>query len=66
MMAASDKIDSGDDQAPLPTHRRAIRIIGVGNPLMGDDGAGIAVVSQLEHQLLPAYVEVIDGGEVLQ
>jgi hydrogenase maturation protease len=40
----------------------AIRIIGVGNPLMGDDGIGIAAVERLEDMTLPDGVEVIDGG----
>lgn len=39
-----------------------IRIIGVGNPLMGDDGVGIAAAGRLSALPLPAGVEVIDGG----
>jgi len=39
-----------------------IRIIGVGNPLMGDDGIGIAAAERLAALPLPAGVEVIDGG----
>lgn len=38
------------------------KIIGVGNPLMGDDGIGIAAVERLAQLSLPAAVEVIDGG----
>jgi len=41
---------------------KAVRIIGVGNPLAEDDGVGIAVVEQLEKEGMPAGVEVIDGG----
>lgn len=37
-------------------------IIGLGNPLMGDDGAGIQVVNELQKLDLPDYVDVIDGG----
>lgn len=37
-------------------------IIGLGNPLMGDDGAGIQVVHELKESDLPEYVDVIDGG----
>ncbi len=37
-------------------------IIGLGNPLMGDDGAGIQVVNELNESDLPEYVDVIDGG----
>lgn len=39
-----------------------IRIIGIGNPLMGDDGVGIAAVECLTAMALPEGVEVIDGG----
>jgi hydrogenase maturation protease len=37
-------------------------IIGLGNPLMGDDGVGIQVVNELRESDLPEYVDVIDGG----
>ncbi|HEX9874738.1 MAG TPA: hydrogenase maturation protease [Deferrimonas sp.] len=39
-----------------------MRIIGIGNPLMGDDGIGIAAVSALEKEGVPEGVEIIDGG----
>ncbi len=38
------------------------KIIGIGNPLMGDDGAGILAVERLSQMPLPDDVEVIDGG----
>jgi len=38
------------------------RIIGIGNPLCGDDGIGVAVVERLLQAALPEGVEVIDGG----
>lgn len=38
-------------------------VIGLGNPLMGDDGAGLAVLERLrEEWLLPDGVELVDGG----
>ncbi len=37
-------------------------MIGVGNPLAGDDGVGIAVIGQLDKEGVPPGVEVIDGG----
>ncbi len=40
----------------------AIRVIGVGNPLMGDDGLGIVALEQLQKLTLPMTVELIDGG----
>ena len=39
------------------------RVIGIGNPLRGDDGIGPAVAEMLKHERLPNTVEVIDGGE---
>ena len=39
-----------------------VRIIGVGNPLMGDDGVGIAVAERLAGSTLPEGIEVVDGG----
>ncbi|NOY13947.1 MAG: hydrogenase maturation protease [Deltaproteobacteria bacterium] len=41
---------------------RLIRIIGIGNPLMGDDGIGISVIERLQKEPLPASVELVDGG----
>ena len=41
-----------------------IRVIGIGNPLRGDDGIGLAVVEALQRGRLPAGVEIIEGGEV--
>ncbi len=38
------------------------RILGVGNPLMSDDGVGIAVVEQLWREPLLEDVEVVDAG----
>lgn len=38
------------------------RIIGVGNPLMGDDGIGIRAIELLQNEALPQSVELIDGG----
>ena len=39
-----------------------IAVIGLGNPLRGDDGVGVYLVQALEERALPAGVEVIDGG----
>lgn len=39
-----------------------IKIIGIGNPLMGDDGIGIAAIRLLENHPLSDRVDVIDGG----
>ena len=42
---------------------RATVVIGLGNPLMGDDGLGIAVAQRLAADWeLPEAVQVVDGG----
>ncbi len=37
-------------------------VIGLGNPLMADDGAGIQVIELLRQEKLPAEVVLLDGG----
>ncbi|HEX9279980.1 MAG TPA: HyaD/HybD family hydrogenase maturation endopeptidase [Gemmatimonadales bacterium] len=38
-------------------------VIGLGSPLMGDDGLGLAALARLQEQwTLPATVELVDGG----
>jgi hydrogenase maturation protease len=38
-------------------------VIGLGNPLMGDDGFGLAVLGELrERWRMPREVELVDGG----
>lgn len=37
-------------------------VLGLGNSLRGDDGAGPGVVAALSHMGLPPHVELIDGG----
>lgn len=40
-----------------------IVILGVGNPLMGDDGVGVVALDRLRAEWeLPASVELVDGG----
>ncbi len=41
---------------------KLLRVIGVGNPLMGDDGLGIAAIEQLKESALANQLELIDGG----
>jgi hydrogenase maturation protease len=40
----------------------ATLIVGLGNPLRGDDGVGVRVARALAEQELPGDVEVLDGG----
>ncbi len=37
-------------------------IIGLGNPLRGDDGIGVRVIEELKTQTLPSNAQVVDGG----
>jgi hydrogenase maturation protease len=39
-----------------------VLVIGLGNPLAGDDGVGWHVVEELERRHLPADIELIRGG----
>ena len=41
---------------------KPVLILGLGNPLQGDDGVGCRVVQELEERTLPDDVEVMDGG----
>jgi len=41
----------------------AILVLGIGNLVMGDDGAGVRVVQELQKRyVFPPHVEVMDGG----
>ncbi len=37
-------------------------VLGLGNPLMGDDGLGVEVVRRLRRESVPPPVELLDGG----
>lgn len=39
-----------------------ILILGIGNYLMGDEGIGVHVAHQLEKEIRPAGVDILDGG----
>jgi hydrogenase maturation protease len=47
--------------APLVLAREVL-ILGIGNPLMGDDGVGIQIAEMLTHKELPAGVKVQEAG----
>jgi hydrogenase maturation protease len=41
----------------------AILVLGIGNLVMSDDGAGVRVVQELQKRYrFPSYVEIMDGG----
>ena len=50
--------------ATMPRHTQARTVVlGLGNPLMGDDGLGLAVLGRLREEWdLPGTVELVDGG----
>jgi hydrogenase maturation protease len=50
------------DTSTLDTSFAPILVIGLGNPLRGDDGVGGCVARMLTAQTLPPGVEVVDGG----
>lgn len=55
--------DASSSAAPTAGQRAAsVLIIGVGNLLMGDEGAGIHVLRALEGDAPLADVELLDGG----
>lgn len=46
----------------VPTPARDVLILGIGNPLMGDDGVGIRVAELLAEKELPGGVTVQEAG----
>ena len=46
----------------LPTPARDVLILGIGNPLMGDDGVGIRAAEALARSELPEGVTVQEAG----
>ena len=45
------------------SRQRRVTVIGLGNPLMGDDGLGVQAIERLQAQYeMPSSVEVVDGG----
>ncbi len=41
---------------------KEIKVIGIGNLIMQDDGLGVHIIRELEAQGVPGNVELIDGG----
>jgi hydrogenase maturation protease len=39
-----------------------ILVLGIGNYLLGDEGVGVHAIHQLEREILPPFVAVVDGG----
>lgn len=53
---------SGGDPAAGWARRNRVAVLGIGNPLFGDDGVGIELVARLAAEPLPEHVELLDGG----
>ncbi len=46
----------------MKTKKRRLLILGIGNPLMQDDGIGPCIISKLERMSWPSGVHFIDAG----
>jgi hydrogenase maturation protease len=57
-----DKYQLPGENVTFDTPARETLIVGLGNPLRGDDGVGVRIVQLLAAQELPDGVEVVDGG----
>ncbi len=44
--------------------KKDVLVLGVGNVLLGDEGAGVHVARQLRQMPVPSNVEVVDGGTI--
>jgi hydrogenase maturation protease len=55
---------SDDAGLAVPTHRAAsvALVLGFGNVLLSDDGAGVRLVEQLRSAVAPDVAEFVDGG----
>jgi len=63
MSSVTDRIVEVDRiPGPQPLKAGRTLVIGIGNLLMSDDGAGIHVIDSLRRHSLPDHVELIDGG----
>lgn len=60
-MEASRHDPRTDDSITADRSQQKITVIGIGNPIMGDDGVGLALLGLLSEDPLPG-VEYIDGG----
>lgn len=41
---------------------KSLLLLGVGNPLCGDDGIGIAALQRLQQRQLPQHIRLMDAG----
>jgi len=57
--AVAGSFSAGDGAPDRPIHTL---VIGIGNNLLTDDGAGVHVIERLREAGLPEHVELVDGG----
>jgi hydrogenase maturation protease len=50
--------------APAGTMSRGALVLGIGNTLLSDDGAGVKLVERLQSELGPEAATFIDGGTI--
>ena len=62
MSRSRDKYQLPGENVTFDTPARETLIVGLGNPLRGDDGVGVRIVQLLAAQELPDGVEVVNGG----
>lgn len=64
MIGTQELLGAPEVVLPLPAGMAAPRVLvlGVGNLLMGDEGVGIHILRQLEHELPVSGVRLLDGG----
>lgn len=59
---AENAAPDGGTTVGRPDGRTGTLVIGIGNSLFGDDGAGIHVIERLRALDLPDGIELVDGG----
>jgi hydrogenase maturation protease len=42
--------------------KQHVLILGIGNVLLGDEGVGVHVIRELEKDVLPSHIKLLDGG----
>jgi len=62
LLPSASSPDGGETEGKEALLPVATLVIGLGNPLRGDDGVGVRVAQTLATSALPANVDVIDGG----
>ena len=62
MNARAARTDGFRPRGERRRRRGRVLVLGVGNPLLGDDGIGAAAIHRLRQEPLPRGVEVFDAG----